>query len=188
MNMNILHNQVRHAAHANHHQHCFNNDPWGPFTSEVLKSCLRVQIYTHTHPWTSKEIENEKNKSFLPVPEGARLGMWLNFLLLTPGFLWSGFVTKPNKEDKLITIRNIIKDTLKFFCFFFATLEGAAAAATKSLQSCPTLCDPIDGSPSGSPVPGILQARTLEWVVISFSNAWKWKVKVKSLSCVQLCY
>ena len=62
----------------------------------------------------------------------------------------------------------------------------AAAAAAKSLQSCPTLCDPIDGSSPGSPVPGILQARTLEWVAISFSNAWKWKVKVKSLSRVLL--
>ena len=61
-----------------------------------------------------------------------------------------------------------------------------AAAAATSLQSCPTLCDPIDGSPPGSPVPGILQARTLEWVAICFSNAWKWKVKVKSLSRVQL--
>ena len=56
----------------------------------------------------------------------------------------------------------------------------------KSLQSCPTLCNPIDGSPPGSPIPGILQARTLEWVAISFSNAWKWKVKVKSLSRVRL--
>ena len=62
----------------------------------------------------------------------------------------------------------------------------AAAAAAKSLQLCPTLCDPIDGSPQGSPVPGILQARTLEWVAISFFNAWKWKVKVKSLSHVRL--
>ena len=61
-----------------------------------------------------------------------------------------------------------------------------AAAAAKSLQSCPTLCDPIDGSPPGSPVPGILQARTLDWVAISFSNAWKWKVKVTSLSRVRL--
>ena len=60
------------------------------------------------------------------------------------------------------------------------------SAAAKSLQSCPTLCDPINGSPPGSPVPGILQARTLEWVAISFSNAWKWKVKVKSLSCIWL--
>ena len=58
-------------------------------------------------------------------------------------------------------------------------------AAAKLLQSCPTLCDLIDGSPPGSPVPGILQARTLEWVAISFSNAWKWKVKVKLLSRVQ---
>ena len=64
-------------------------------------------------------------------------------------------------------------------------VEGVAAAA-KSLQSCSTLCDPIDGSPPGSPVPGIFQARTLEWVAISFSNAWKWKVKVKSLSRVRL--
>ena len=64
--------------------------------------------------------------------------------------------------------------------------ETAAAAAAKSLQSCPTLCDPIDGSPPSSPVPGILQARTLEWVAISFFNAWKWKVKVKSLSSVWL--
>ena len=56
----------------------------------------------------------------------------------------------------------------------------------KSLQSCPTLCDPIDGSPPGFPAPGILQARTLEWVAISFSNEWKWKMKVKSLSRVQL--
>ena len=59
-------------------------------------------------------------------------------------------------------------------------------AAAKLLQSCLTLCDPIDGSPPGSAVPGILQARTLEWAAISFSNAWKWKVKVKSLSCVRL--
>ena len=63
---------------------------------------------------------------------------------------------------------------------------SAAAAAAKLLQSCPTLCDPIYDSPPGSPVPGILQARTLEWVAISFSNACKWKVKVKSLSRVRL--
>ena len=61
-----------------------------------------------------------------------------------------------------------------------------AAPAAKSLQSCPTLCDPVDGSPPGSPVPGILQARTLQWVAIAFSKAWKCKVKVKSLSRVRL--
>ena len=65
-------------------------------------------------------------------------------------------------------------------------ITWSAAAAAKSLQSCPTLSDSIDGSPPGSPVPGILQARTLEWVAISFSNAGKWKVKVKALSCVRL--
>ena len=64
----------------------------------------------------------------------------------------------------------------------FSSYCAATAAAAKSLQSCLTLCDPIDGSPPGSPVPGILQARTLEWVAISFSNACKWKVKVKLLS------
>ena len=66
----------------------------------------------------------------------------------------------------------------------FAFISMPRTAAVKLLQSCPTLCDPIDGSPPGSAVPGILQARTLEWVAISFSDAWKWKVKVKSLSRV----
>ena len=68
----------------------------------------------------------------------------------------------------------------------FGFSSAAAASPAKSLQSCPTLCDPIDGSPLGSSVPGILQARTLEWVAISFSNAWRWKVKVKSLSPARL--
>ena len=72
--------------------------------------------------------------------------------------------------------------------YHWATREAPlwTAAAAKSLQSCLTLCDPKDGSPSGSPVPGILQAKTLEWVAISFSNARKWKNKVKLLSRVQL--
>ena len=65
------------------------------------------------------------------------------------------------------------------FLMYFVILTAAAAAA-KSLQSCPTLCNPVDGSPSGSSVPGILKARTLEWVAISFSNACKWRVKVKA--------
>ena len=68
----------------------------------------------------------------------------------------------------------------------YCSAAAAAAATVKSLQWCLTLCDPTDSSPPGSPVPGILQARTLEWVAISFSNAWKWKVKVKSLSRVRL--
>ena len=65
-------------------------------------------------------------------------------------------------------------------------VTAAAAAAAKSLQSCATLGDPVDGSPPGSSIPGILQAGILERVAISFSNAWKWKVKVKSLSRVWL--
>ena len=67
-----------------------------------------------------------------------------------------------------------------------SSVHQSSYAAAKSLQLCPILCDPIDSSPPGSPIPGILQARTLEWVAISFSNSWKWKVKVKSLSHVQL--
>ena len=83
------------------------------------------------------------------------------------------------------------KYPLLLFCFenlrWNSDINGtaAAAAAAKSLQSCPTPCDPIDGSPPGSPVPMILQTRTLEWVAISSSNAWKWKVKVKPLSRVR---
>ena len=68
------------------------------------------------------------------------------------------------------------------FWVILLSLTAAAAAAAKSLQSCPTLCDPLDSSPPGSPIPRILQARILEWVAISFSNKWKWKVKVKLLS------
>ena len=89
------------------------------------------------------------------------------FLSLTiPVFKWRNFISESTV--------NLVKIIL------------LVTATAKSLQTCPTLCDPIDGSPPGSPVPGILQARTLEWVAISFSNAWNWKVKVKSLSCVWL--
>ena len=77
------------------------------------------------------------------------------------------------------------KDCSIHLCLF-CCLAYRVVTAAKSLQSCPTLCDPIDRSPAGSSVPRILQARTLEWVAISFSNAWNWEVKVKSLSHVQL--
>ena len=70
--------------------------------------------------------------------------------------------------------------------WLFNLYAAAAAAAAKSPQSCLTLCDPIDSSPPGCPIPGFLQAKTLEWVAISFSSAWKWKVKVKSSSRVRL--
>ena len=87
------------------------------------------------------------------------------------------FTTFPtHQEESWIEIKS------DYFWLYPSTKSNAAA----SLQSCPTLCDPIDGSPPGSPVPGILQARTLEWVAVSFSSAWKWKVKVKLLSRVWL--
>ena len=76
--------------------------------------------------------------------------------------------------------------TSSFPIFMSSIFFVLIVLAAKSLQSCPTLCHPIDGSPPGSPIPGILQTRTLEWVAISFSNACKWKVKVKSLSRVRL--
>ena len=71
-------------------------------------------------------------------------------------------------------------------CYKGKSHVAAAASSAKLVQLCLTLCDPIDGSPPGSATPGILQARTMEWVAISFSNEWKWKVKVKSLSRVRL--
>ena len=85
--------------------------------------------------------------------------------------------------------QNLVGDTLFFhdnYVWGFHNSAAATATAAKSLQSCLTLCDPIDSSLPGSPIPGILQARTLEWVAMSFSNGWKWKVKVKSLSHVRL--
>ena len=86
-------------------------------------------------------------------------------------------------------LRNFIVLTVQWQIFIYLypwQTATSTAPAAKPLQSCPTLCDPIDGSPPGSPVPGILQTRTREWVAISFSNSWKWKVKVTSLSRVRL--
>ena len=96
-------------------------------------------------------------------------------------------------KQKLVTRPNAGEDTEKLDHVILLVIMKKSAAtlvqfAAKLLQSCPTLCDPIDGSPPGSPVPGILQARTLEWVAISFSSAWNWKVKVKSLSRVWLSW
>ena len=79
-----------------------------------------------------------------------------------------------------------ILDSYYAICKFGKLSSGHASATAKLLQSCPNLCDPIDGSPQGSTIPGILQARTLEWIAISFSNAWKCKVKVKLFIRVRL--
>ena len=82
-------------------------------------------------------------------------------------------------HQRFVSFINLFQNTQTFGSSLYA------AAAAKSLQSCLTLCNPIDGSPPGSPIPGILQTRALEWVAISFSNAWEWKMKVKSLSRVR---
>ena len=102
----------------------------------------------------------------------------------------------PKKEGEKTFILGVLVEMwfLIFSCHWNALVQAlwhvfwsmTIICYAKSLQLCPTLCDPIDGSPPGSPVPGILHARTLEWAAISFSNAWKWKVKVKSLSRVRL--
>ena len=98
---------------------------------------------------------------------------------LLVGQIWSG---DSKKWDRYFGHNTIIY----YFACLFMCQELFFNIAAKSLQSCPTLCNRIEGSPPGFPVPGILQTRTLEWVAISFSNAWKWKVKVKSLSRVWL--
>ena len=95
------------------------------------------------------------------------------------------YAMKVKVTQSCLTLRDPMDYTIHWNYPNQNTGVGATATA-KSLQLCLTLCDPTDGSPPGSPVPGILQARTLEWVAISFSNAWKWKVKVKSLGCVRL--
>ena len=90
------------------------------------------------------------------------------------------------QDHNTVTVLLLFFFLRKLHIVLHSAAAAAAAAAAKSLQSCPTLCDPIGGSPPGSPIPGILQARTLEWVAISLSNASKWKMKVKLLSRVQL--
>ena len=96
-------------------------------------------------------------------------------------FIWTHILLKWHKV--FISISNFIFTHVEISSLVLTTLPAAAA---KSHQLCPTLCDPLDHSPPGSSVPGILQPRILEWVAISFSSAWKWKVKVKSLSHIWL--
>ena len=109
-------------------------------------------------------------------------------LLPVPGKTFiNGILLDSLEQDMDISLGHCVPSA-KMHTWYIVLLKvsAAAAAAAKSLQSCLILCDPIDSSPPGSPVPGILQARTLEWVASSFSNAWRWKVKVKLLSPVRL--
>ena len=118
------------------------------------------------HSGEGKWIHNRRIKKIRWILNLFKKGLswlWKNM------HIWKGNGTQKGEKDRWWIMRDW-QLTGKYG-------KKAAAAATKSLQSCPTLCDPIDGSPPGSPVPGILQAKTLEWVAISFSNAWseKWK-------------
>ena len=122
--------------------------------------------------WISYSTVNMQSHSLL-----YQSNLHASFKLNLTCTLWK---TLLEKIIFLITFKKYVKLTASVISYL------PAAAAAKSLQSCPTLCDPIDGLLPGSPVPGILQARTLEWVAISFSNAWKWKVKVKSINHVRL--
>ena len=117
-----------------------------------------------------------------PIPQKSKWGHlnW-TFHLLTP---WCPFVITLSPHLTSATQTHLTN--IKQRSGPLTSPYWLAAAAAKSFQSCPTLCNHIDKSLPGSAVPGILQSRTREWVAISFSNAWKWKVKVKSLSCVRL--
>ena len=114
---------------------------------------------------------------------GMNCNLLLMMLVLAQGWYLGFDPMGYASRVKRISMRSGIKSGSPFQT---GILSSYAAAAAKSLQLCLTLCNPIDGSPPGSPIPGILQARTLEWVAIAFSIAWKWKVKEKSLSCVRL--
>ena len=132
---------------------------------------MNSQVHSHTNNcWQSWgfKVSIQGEPDLWPSHSWSRSGTYLNPRSQNPELALS--------SPPILLTSNLQQLTLFVF----------PAAAAKSLQSCPTLCDPIDGSPPGSPIPGILQARTLEWVAISFSDAWKWKVKVKLLSCVRL--
>ena len=139
----------------------------------------------HIYPWITLHPQT-LHPIDIPLVHSVISVLTVYILSLPPVFLSpSAQSVWAVKRINLYIPLPLLKNTV-LFPGVKSQIFAAAAAAAKLLPSCPTLCDPIDGSPPGSPVPGILQARTLEWVAISFSNAWKWKVKGKSLSCVRL--
>ena len=153
---------------------CFQFEIWSTIdsvvalTDELLKSNISQ----------SKSVMDD-NKS------DVNFGLLLPTDCTRPKLAWLMSVQWQH-DDSYINVVVLLGPHNRSYCFNVVHWKKvAAAAAAKLLQSCPTLCDPIDGSPPGSPVSGILQARTLEWVAISFSNAWKWKVKERSLSRVR---
>ena len=141
----------------------WNKLPFQPITRVLM-------LPNMLHPWYQK-IKLE-NLTFIYIPPSNSVWYKVNLPLEFPHFCKVSWVAG---RDRTLVHLQLTE------CLLYT-----AAVAAKLFQLCPTLCDPIDGSPPGSPVPGILQARTLEWVAISFSNAWNWKVKVKTLSGVRL--
>ena len=161
-----------------------------PQSAEVLSlengSQTRLVVYSALLS-PSRIIKRELHRDQIPTII-ASYHVWsnVNKSLRSEWMKWNNII---------IPLVNGISDLFRFLLYFFKMhyifignklhMRNCIAAA-KSLQLCPTLCNPIESSPPGSPVPGILQARTLEWVAIAFSNVWKWKVKVKLLSRVRL--
>ena len=135
-----------------------------------------LSLFTFMH-WRRKW---QPTPVFLP---GESQRQWAPVYGVAQSRTWLKRLSSSSSSNICIIFYGRKKSSKEFLLLFYT---AAAATAAKSLQSCPTLCDPIDASPLGSSVPGILQARILEWAAISFSNAWKWKVKVKSLSHAQL--
>ena len=136
--------------------------------------------------WRTHGMANEstiRGRQQTLVPTLPALWPWADYLTAPSS---THFICKRKYLHKLYKSKGPCDPVLFSTQKEFTKSSICTAAAAKSLQSCPTLCDPIDGSLPGPAIPGILQARTLEWVAISSSNAWKWKVKVKSLSCVWL--
>ena len=158
---------------------CWTEVTWG-----TLQWKVQPWFFWYLRPWAQDDLSSVlqlvSNKLGWPLPYIASVLplVWM-FWGHTSIHRWQGRAPGgEGKQSKVHQLRAAFGQT--------SVPLFAAAAAAKSLQSRLTLCDPIDGSPPGSPIPGILQARTLEWVAISFSNTWKWKVKVKSLRRVRL--
>ena len=160
--------------------------PWNQLISIVPFSCLQSFpasgsfLVSQLLPSGGQCIGDSVSSSVLPmnIQDWFPLG-------------WTGLISLqskgPSKSSPTPQVKSINSSVLSsLYGPTLTTIHAAATAAAKSLQSCLTLCDPRDGSPPGSPVPGILQARTLACVAISFSHAWQWKVKVKSLNQVRL--
>ena len=141
---------------------------------DILRHASSKKLY---HPHTSSRIVNWK---YFPATNRRNNAIWKIEKLLCE--------IKSKQWNQINTVKPkwLFPNVALKFNASIRHYTRKDNAAAKSLQSCLTLCDPIDGSPPGSPVPGILQARTLEWVAISFSNAWRWKVQVKSFSRVRL--